>query len=190
MVINTTALGKAIGEKYSSAEEFSAQIGWTTAKTLCLLAGEYLPDVEECAAIADALDLTQSAFYEIFLPKISRKRETEKEKHEKENEENPKNIFSESRALLLDPDGRVSFDGCLAMARELAAETAVQIASSRQGGMGIIELSTPLLVLDENCSFGAWETLCILLSSASSVLIRPDGAVCRLRFGFRLKEEA
>lgn len=176
-MINTTALGRAICEKYGSAEDFSAQIGWAPSKTLRLLAGEYLPDVEECAALADCLDLTQSAFYEIFLPEISRNGEISAQNTGDKSQEKTKNYFS---------SGRAAFDACLSVAKALAAETPVQVASSRRGSMGVIELSSPLLVLDDGCSFEAREALGILLGNASSVVIRPDSGVCRLRFGFRL----
>lgn len=188
-MINTTALFRAICKKYSAPEEFSAQMGWAPNKAARLLAGDYLPDVDECAALADCLDLTQSEFCEIFLPGISQNRENKGPANKKGGAKKSKNNFSGRRAVPSPSQGQTRFEGCLSIAKEMAEEVLVHVTSQRRGNLGIIEMSGPIILVDEGCTFKTREALTILMSNASSTMIQSKGDMCCLRFAFRLYGE-
>lgn len=57
--------------KFRTQSAFARAIGWHRNKISKLVLGEYKPDTDEVAAIADVLSLNQDEFCSIFLPKTS-----------------------------------------------------------------------------------------------------------------------
>lgn len=57
--------------KFRTQTAFADHIGWHKNKVSHMLTGKYKPDTDEVAAIADALDLDEPKFCDIFLPNKS-----------------------------------------------------------------------------------------------------------------------
>lgn len=57
--------------KFRTQTAFAKAIGWHKNKVSKLVLGEYKPDTDEVAEIADTLDLDEAGFCSIFLPKLS-----------------------------------------------------------------------------------------------------------------------
>lgn len=71
MAINTAALRGEVYAKYGTASALSSRVQWNKNKIGNIIKGAYVPDINECATLADALGLTQERFCEIFLPELS-----------------------------------------------------------------------------------------------------------------------
>lgn len=71
MAINTQALRGAVYAKFHAASALSAQLGWQKNKIGNTLKGKYTPNIDECAELAKALNLSPQQFYCIFLPDFS-----------------------------------------------------------------------------------------------------------------------
>lgn len=57
--------------KFRTQSAFAKAIGWHQNKVSKLVLGDYKPDTDEVALIADVLDLDKSKFCYIFLPGLS-----------------------------------------------------------------------------------------------------------------------
>lgn len=57
--------------KFRTQTAFAKAIGWHQNKVSKLVLGEYKPDTDEVALIADVLALDKIKFCNIFLPKMS-----------------------------------------------------------------------------------------------------------------------
>lgn len=71
MAINTQELRGVIYAKYGTAAAMTERLNWDKNKIGKILKGRYIPDIDECAEMAEALDLEQAQFCHIFLPDIS-----------------------------------------------------------------------------------------------------------------------
>ena len=71
MAINTQELRGIIYAKYGTAAAMTERLNWDKNKIGKILKGRYIPDIDECAEMAEALDLEQAQFCHIFLPEIS-----------------------------------------------------------------------------------------------------------------------
>lgn len=58
--------------KHKTQAAFAEAIGWHKNKVSKMLTGQYLPDADEAAKIAEMLDMSDDMFCSIFLPKKSR----------------------------------------------------------------------------------------------------------------------
>lgn len=70
-IINARKLRGKIHEEYRSLSEFTRKLGWAQNKIGNILAGKRIPNVNECAEMAEALNLSACEYVEIFLPKLS-----------------------------------------------------------------------------------------------------------------------
>lgn len=70
-MINTSELRGVIYAKYGTITALSNRMSWNKNKIGKILNGSYVPNIEECAELADALEMGQQKFYEIFLPQKS-----------------------------------------------------------------------------------------------------------------------
>lgn len=66
--MNTSRLRGKIVEEYRTQSAFADAIGWHKNKVTRMLNGEYKPDTDEVAKIADILQLSENQFCDIFLP--------------------------------------------------------------------------------------------------------------------------
>lgn len=72
MAIDTAELRGAIYKRYGTASAFAAVMGWKNRnKVGNILNGKYVPDIDECADMAEKLNLSQSQFCTIFLQQKS-----------------------------------------------------------------------------------------------------------------------
>ena len=71
MTINTSLLRSKIFEKYKSQADFSRKICWSANKVSKILNGKYIPNVNDCAAIAKVLSLAADEYISIFMPGLS-----------------------------------------------------------------------------------------------------------------------
>lgn len=71
MAIDTQELRGIIYAKYGTASAITDHLKWNKNKIGKILKGDYTPDINECAQMAEALDLGQEQFYRIFLPMFS-----------------------------------------------------------------------------------------------------------------------
>lgn len=60
-----------IAAVYKTQAAFADAIGWHKNKVSKMLCGGYKPDTDEVAVIADALDLNERRYCDIFLPRKS-----------------------------------------------------------------------------------------------------------------------
>lgn len=57
--------------RYKTQTAFASAIGWTENKLSKMMTGKYKPDTDEVAGIADALNLNERQYCDIFLPRKS-----------------------------------------------------------------------------------------------------------------------
>ena len=68
MAIDTAELRGVIYKQYGTASAFANVMGWKNRnKVGNILNGKYVPDIDECADMAEKLNLSQSQFCTIFL---------------------------------------------------------------------------------------------------------------------------
>lgn len=65
--MNIPLLRGAIAEKFKTNGRFGAAIGWHKNKVSLMMTGQYTPDINEAATIAEALSLSDEKFCQIFL---------------------------------------------------------------------------------------------------------------------------
>jgi DNA-binding helix-turn-helix protein len=70
-VINSKKLRGRIHEEFRSLSEFTRTVGWSQNKIGNILSGRRVPDINECAQMAEALNLDTTEYVEIFLPQLS-----------------------------------------------------------------------------------------------------------------------
>lgn len=71
MKLDISRLRGEIAAEYRTQTAFSAAIGWHKNKVSKMLCGEYKPDTDEVALIADALHLDERRYCDIFMPRKS-----------------------------------------------------------------------------------------------------------------------
>lgn len=69
--MNTNRLRGEIVSRFRTQNAFAAYLGWTPNKVSKLLTGKYKPDTDDVATIANALNMDERTFCDIFLPKKS-----------------------------------------------------------------------------------------------------------------------
>ncbi len=70
-MIDTKALRGALYKVYKSQAEFSVDVGWAKNKIGRILNGTSIPSIEDCNILLCKLNLSDSEYKQIFLPKIS-----------------------------------------------------------------------------------------------------------------------
>ncbi len=65
--MNIDILRGAISEKFRTQTAFAAKIGWHKNRVSLMMHGKYTPNVDEAAAIAKILALSDEKFCQIFL---------------------------------------------------------------------------------------------------------------------------
>lgn len=60
-----------IVREYGTQSAFAKAIGWHENKVSLMMNHKYTPDVEEAAAIANLLHLSEACYIDIFLPRKS-----------------------------------------------------------------------------------------------------------------------
>lgn len=70
-MLNKNLLRAKIYGKFNSQAEFSREIGWGVNRINKILNGKCIPDVNECAVIATALEMSREEYIDIFMPCLS-----------------------------------------------------------------------------------------------------------------------
>lgn len=70
-MIDTKELRGIIYAKYGTITALSKKMEWDKNKIGKILRGSYVPNINECAELADALEMGQQKFCDIFLPQKS-----------------------------------------------------------------------------------------------------------------------
>ena len=71
MAINTQELRGIIYAKYGTAAAMTERLNWDKYNIGKCLKGRSMPHIDQCAEMAEALDLEQAQFCHIFLPNVS-----------------------------------------------------------------------------------------------------------------------
>ena len=65
--MNTSMLKGEIVTKYGTQKRFASEIKWPENKVSRLMAGKYVPDIQDVNMISNALDFSADKIIQIFL---------------------------------------------------------------------------------------------------------------------------